>query len=238
LAPRLLRYGVLKLCARTGGELLKPLRLCLLLLTAALFSVSAWAQDPKPIPQNGTDATVITLTNPNPTVTATAQANSAANPCPFQSAFCVDDNFQNATGKTLTSITMSFASQISNGMTLVFNCPSSQEMLSAVFFDNCSQSAGPKGTENITFSADMKNGFDGVLPARCVSPEAAAVVNSACTGDEQLSGGLFAIDMYGTDVVMGTTITTTAITTPEPGAGLMVLFSALAFALFKLVRRP
>jgi hypothetical protein len=65
----------------------------------------------------------------------TAARNSPANPCPFQSAFCVDDNFQNETGKTIT------------------------------------------------------------------------------------------------------TITTQAITTPEPGAGLLVLFSALAFALFKLVRR-
>jgi hypothetical protein len=216
---------------------LKPLRLCLLLLTAAVFSASAWGQDPKPIPQKGTDATVITLTNPNPTVTATALANSAANPCPFQSAFCVDDNFQNATGKTLATITMFFSSTMNTG--LVFNCPSSTEMLSAVFFDNCSQHAVSNG-EDITFSADMKNGFNGVLPAQCVSPEAAAVVlNSACTGEGQrLSGGLFAIDMYGSDVVMGTSITTTAITTPEPGAGLMVLFSALAFALFKLVRRP
>ena len=49
--------------------------------------------DPKLIPQKGTDATLITLTNPNPTVTATAMANSPSNPCPFQSAFCVDDNF-------------------------------------------------------------------------------------------------------------------------------------------------
>jgi hypothetical protein len=202
-----------------------------LLLTAALFSASAWGQDPKPIPQNGTDATVITLTNPNPTVTATAQANSTANPCPFQSAFCVDDNFQNATGKTLATITMFFSSTMNKGLT--FNCPSSTEMLSAVFFDNCSQSAVSNG-EDITFS-----GGTGVASAQCgVSPEAAALVsNSVCPEGEQLTGGLFAIDMYGSDVMMGTSITTTAITTPEPGAGLMVLFSALAFALFQLVRR-
>jgi hypothetical protein len=232
LAPRLLQHGVLKLRVRTGGALLKPFRLSLLLLTATLFSASAWAQDPKPIPQKGTDATVITLTNPNPTVTATAQANSPANPCPFQSAFCVDDNFQNATGKTLATITMFFSSTMNKGLT--FNCPSSTEMLSAVFFDNCSQSAVSNG-EDITFS-----GGTGVASAQCgVSPDAAALVSkSACPEGEQLTGGLFAIDMYGSDVVMGTSITTTAITTPEPGAGLMVLFSALAFALFKLVRRP
>jgi hypothetical protein len=202
-----------------------------LLLTATLFSASVWAQDPKPIPQNGTDATVITLTNPNPTVTATAAANSEANPCPFQSAFCVDDNFQNATGKTLTTITMFFSSTINKD--LVFNCPSSTEMMSAVFFDNCSQHAVSNG-EDITFSADGKPGFTGV-PSECVSPTAVPVLNSACTGEGQ--NGLFAIDIYGSDVRMGTSITTTAITTPEPGAGLMVLFSALAFALFTLVRR-
>jgi hypothetical protein len=202
-----------------------------LLLTATLFSASAWAQDPKPIPQKGTDATVITLTNPNPTVTATAQANSTANPCPFQSAFCVDDNFQNATGKTLATITMFFSSTINKGLS--FNCPSATEMLSAMFFDNCSQSAVSNG-EDITFS-----GGTGVASAQCaVSPAAAVVLSSPCGEGEQLTGGLFAIDMYGSDVVMGTSITTTAITTPEPGAGLMVLFSALAFALFKLVRRP
>jgi hypothetical protein len=147
----------------------------------------------------------------------------------------VDDNFQNATGKTLTTITMFFSSTLNTG--LVFNCPSSTEMLSAVFFDHCSQSAVSNG-EDITFSADLKNGFNGVPSAQCVSPAAAVVLNSACTGEEELAGGLFAIDMYSSDVVMGTSITTTAITTPEPGAGLMVLFSALAFALFKLVRRP
>jgi len=208
-----------------GGVPLKHFRPGLLLLTVALFSAAAWAQDPKPIPQDPpTGTTVITLTNPNPTVMATAQANSETNPCPFESAFCVDDNFQNATGKTITTITMFFSSAINAG--LVFSCPSSQEMLSAVFFDNCSQSAVSNG-EDITFSADMKNGFDGVSPAICPT----AVLKTGC------SGGLFAIDIYGSDVLSGTTITTTAITTPEPGAGLMVLFSALAFALFQLVRR-
>jgi hypothetical protein len=216
------------------GVLLSHFRPALLLLAVAVFSASAWAQsDPKPIPQKGTDATVITLTNPNPTVPGVVVASTA---CPFESNFCVFDNFQNATGKTLTSITMFFSSSM-NPAGLVFNCPSSQEMLSAVFFDNCSQSAVSNGDvttgEDVTFSADMKNGFNGVAP--CVSPTALSSV-SGC------SGGLFAIDIYSSDHdldnLVGATITTTAITTPEPGAGLMVLFSALAFALFKLVRRP
>jgi hypothetical protein len=140
------------------GVLLKHFRPALLLLTVAVCSASAWAQDPKPIPQKGGDATPITLTNPNPTVTMTAQPNSETNPCPFQSAFCVDDNFQNETGKTITTITMFFSSAM-NPEGLVFNCPSKMEMLAAVFFDNCSQ-GGVSGGEDITFSADGKNGFN------------------------------------------------------------------------------
>jgi hypothetical protein len=224
----------------------KHFRPAVLLLTVALFSASAWAQsDPKPIPQKGTDATLITLDDPNPTVTATAAANSAANPCPFQSAFCVDDNFQNETGKTITSITMFFSSSDNPG--LVFNCPSKTEMLFAVFFDNCSQSAGPMGAEDITFSADGKNGFNGVASAGstvCI-PDLDDFFGGCNKEDQTTANGLFAIDMYGSGVSCNesvtpancTSITATAITAPEPGAGLMVLFCAFAVGLFKLIRR-
>jgi len=213
---------------------LKHFRIPLLILAAALFTDAAWADginDPKPIPQNGSDATLITLNHPNPTVTMSAAPNSPANPCPFQSAFCVDDNFQNETDKTITSITMLFPSQGS----LVFNCPSKAEMLFAVFFDNCSQSApSPNGAEDITFSADGKNGFNGVASAGSI----VCIPDLECDKDDQTTAdGLFAIDMYGNDVKSTTTITATAITTPEPGAGLMVLFGAFAVGLFKLVRR-
>jgi hypothetical protein len=225
----------------------KHLRPALFLLAVALFSASAWAQDPKPIPQKGTDATLITLDTPNPTVTMTAAPNSPANPCPFESAFCVDDNFQNLTGQTITSITMLFKSQSFNHMTLVFNCPNKLEMLSAVFFDNCSQSAGPNGAEDVTFSADGKNGFNGVASAGstvCIPDLDDLFGLLGCDKDDVTKAdGLFAIDMYGSGVTCTqtgqcTSIETQAITAPEPAAGLMVLFSALAFALFKLVRRP
>ena len=217
---------------------MRHFRPAVLLLAVALFSASAWAQsDPKPIPQKGTDATLITLDDPNPTVTATAAANSAANPCPFQSAFCVDDNFQNETGKTITSITMFFSSSDNPG--LVFNCPSKTEMLFAVFFDKCAPST-VSGGEDITFSADGKLGFNGVASAGstvCIPDLDDLFGLLGCDKDDVTTAdGLFAIDMYG-DVGPKTTITTQAITAPEPGAGLLVLFSALAFALFKLVRR-
>ena len=54
--------------------------------------------------------------------------------------------------------------------------------------------------------------------------------------DQTTATGLFAIDIYGS-LTNGEPITTTAITTPEPSAGLMVLFCAFAVGLFKLVRR-
>jgi len=179
------------------GSLLKHFRPGLLLLAVAIFSASAWAQsDPKPIPQKGGDANLITLTNPNPTPPPqpVLPNNIETNPCPLGSSLCADINFQNATGKTLTSITMFFAPQNN----YVFNCPGSQDMLSAVFFDNCSQSAvSSKGVvigEDITFSADGKNGFNGVASAQCVTPDTAALVlNSGCSG--QYVGGLFAIDI-------------------------------------------
>jgi hypothetical protein len=213
------------------GVPLKHFRPGLLLLAVALCSAAAWAQDPKPIPQDpSTSTTVITLTNPNPTVPGVVVESTA---CPF-GLHCVFDNFQNATGKTLTSITMFFSSAM-NPEGLVFSCPDQSEMTKAVFFDICSPSPVYNGDvpigEDITFSADMKGTFDGVSPAICPT----ALLSTGC------KGGLFAIDIYSSegdlDQLDGATITTQAITTPEPGAGLMVLFSALAFALFQLVRR-
>ena len=219
-------------CELRGGALLKYFRLLPILVTAALFSAAAWADgihDPKPIPQNdGPGATLITLTDPNPTVTAMAQGP----PCPFESSFCVDDNFQNLTFKTITSITMFFPTTLNGD--LVFSCPSVTEMLSAVFFDVCTPMSTSGGMD-ITFSADGKNGFKGVSPFKCVSDSDDE--EGGCDADDVVTNGLFAIDMYGSDVLSGTSITTQAITTPEPGAGLMVLFGAAAFGLFKLVRR-
>lgn len=117
---------------------------------------------------------------------------------------------------------------------LVFSCPSATEMLSAVFFDICTPMTTSGGMD-ITFSADGKNGFTGVSPFKCV-PDSDDE-EGGCDPDDVVSTGLFAIDIYGSDVLSSTVITTQAITTPEPGAGLMVLFGAVAFGLFKLVRR-
>jgi hypothetical protein len=223
-------------------------RPALLLLAVGLFSASAWADgvDPKVIPIKGSGSTPITITNPNPVVTATAQAPNAANLFCLGAAACVNDVFQNQTGKTLTSITMFFSSSANPG--LIFSCG---DMTQAVFFDNCN-AANVSGGEDIILSADGKNGFNGVAPAtqQCVAdsdPALGAIdkvlfsLPGGCQkwdpDDYKFVGGEFGIDIYG-DLMVGQSVTTQGITTPEPAAGLMVLSSALAFALLKLVRRP
>jgi hypothetical protein len=123
-------------------------------------------------------------------------------------------------------------------------------MSQAVFFDNCNAS-NVSGGENIILSADGKNGFNGVASAtqQCVAdsdPILGAIdkVLFALPGgcqkwdpdDYKFVGGEFGIDIYG-DLAVGQSVTTTAITTPEPAAGLMVFSSALAFALLKWARR-
>jgi hypothetical protein len=211
------------LCDLCGGALLKLVRFLPILVTAALFSSASWADgiDPKVIPLGGTGSTPITITNPNPVVTAMAVGPNAANLFCLGAVACVDDVFQNQTGKTLTSLTMFFSSKDNPG--LIFSCG---DMTKALFFDLCTASS-VTGGEDVSFLADGMNGFKGVLPAvqECEEEEECRFVR-----------GEFGIDIYG-DLKVGDSVTTQAITSPEPGAGLMVLFGALAFALFKLLRR-
>jgi hypothetical protein len=194
------------------------------LLTVVLFSASAWADgiDPKVIPIKGTGSTPITITNPNPTVNATAVGPNAANLDCLGADACVDDVFQNQTGKTLTSITMFFSSSANPG--LIFSCG---DMTQALFFDNCN-AANVAGGEDIILSADGKNGFTGV---------ASAVLGCVEDCDNPaFVGGEFGVDIYG-DLVVGQNVSVQAVTTPEPGAGLMLLLGVLAFGLLKLVGR-
>jgi len=222
---------------------LKRVRPALLLFAVAVFSAAAWADgvDPKVIPIRGSGSTPITITSPNPTVNAQAQAPNKANLFCLGAVACVDDVFQNQTGKTLTAITMFFSANLNPG--LVFSCG---DMSQAVFFDNCNAS-NVAGGENITLSADGKNGFNGVASAtqQCVPDSLVDVGLSLISpnwcqkldaDDYKFVGGEFGIDIYG-DLAVGQSVTTTAITTPEPAAALMVFFSALAFALLKLARR-
>ena len=231
------------LCDFRGGALLKQSRLLLAVLTAGLFSAAAWADgiDPKVIIQKGSGSTPITLTDPNPSVTSVAHANTESNPCFLAtSTACVSDVFQNQTGKTITFLDI-FVPAVQD---LVFACGDLSDLL---FFDHCNTSEGNGGT-HVDFFADGLNGFNGVVSAtqQCVPDSLIDVGLSLLSKnwcqkldpeDFKWVGGEFALDIEGADLPPGTTITAQAITTPEPGAGLMVLFGALALGLFKLVRR-
>jgi len=126
---------------------------------------------------------------------------------------------------------------------LMFGCG---DMTKALFFDNCSPASvsGVNPGEDIIFTADGRTindvTYNGVAPAvfECVPDlDGDDDGKMGCNADDfTWVGGEFGIDIYG-DLAVGDKVTTQAITTPEPGAGLMVLFGALAFSLFKLVRR-
>jgi hypothetical protein len=197
----------------------------------------AWADgiDPKVIIQKGGGSTPITLTNPNPSVTATSHANTEANPCFLaSSSACISDVFQNRTGKTLTSLDI-FIPAVQN---LFFTCGDISDLL---FFDHCTSAIGHGGT-SIFFSADGMHGFDGVTPAifQCV-PDLDGDDDGGKKGcnedDFAWVGGEFAVDIEGSDLPPRTRITTQVITSPEPGSSMLILFGALAFGLFKVVRR-
>jgi len=211
-----------------------------------LFCGTSWADggDPKGTPINGSGSTPITLTNPNPTVyNVAAQTPSASNDNCLGSSYCVDAVFQNQTGQTLTSLTMFFSATANPGLT--FTCG---DMTQASFFDVCTPLTVTGGQELI-FSADGENGFNGVAPAtqQCVPDsvvdyyEALILGPSWCTcldpDDYQFVGGEFGILLYGTDVSATTHVTEQAVTAPEPGAGLMVIIGALVFGVLSLVRR-
>jgi hypothetical protein len=218
---------------------LKSFRLLFVILTAAVFSAAAWANgiDPRVIIQGGTGSTPITLTNPNPSVTSTAVANNAQNnfPCFFEdSAACVQDVFQNQTITTIMSLDVFIPTVLVNEEALVFTCGPFADVL---FFDHCTNTIVTGGT-HVFFSADDMNGFNGVPPAvlTCV-PDSDDAEGSCDKDDQKFVGGEFTIDIEGSDLPAGTQITAQAITSPEPGTGLMFLFGVLAFGMFKLVRR-
>ncbi len=227
------------------GVLLKHLRPALLLVTVALFSASAWADgvDPKVIIQKGSGSIPITLTSPNPTFgPLTATTGSFGNtPCLTASDACVSQVFQNQTGQTIHSLTIA----INDLMGFSFQCGDPSQIL---FFSNCSASDNGSVTD-LSFS-----GGTGIVAAtqQCVvdtDPVLGALdkILFALPGgcqkwdpdDYKFVGGEFGVlvDATATEGFAGQSVAGQTLTTPEPAAGIMVLCSALAFALLKLVRR-
>jgi hypothetical protein len=212
-----------------------------LLLTVALFSASAWADgvDPKVIIQKGSGSIPITLTNPNPTFgPLTATTGSFGNtPCLAASDACVSQVFQNQTGQTIHSLTIA----INDLAGFSFQCGAPSQIL---FFSNCNSADNGKVTD-LTFTGGV-----GIVAAtqQCV-PDSVIDFGLSLLGpnwckkldpdDYQFVGGEFGVlvDATQQEGFAGQSVAGQTLTTPEPGAGLMVLCSALAFGLLKLVRR-
>jgi hypothetical protein len=213
----------------------------LLLAVVALFSASAWADgiDPKVIIQGGTGSIPITVTNPNPSfgpVTATQNSH-----CLTASDACVFEVFQNQTSQTLKSLTIA----INDLKGFSFQCGDLSQIL---FFSNCSASDNGSVTD-VSFS-----GGSGIAPAtqQCVADsdpilgaldKALFSLPGGCQkwdpDDFQFVGGEFGllIDATASENFAGQSVTGQTLTTPEPGAGIMMLFAAVVFGLFKLLRR-
>jgi hypothetical protein len=213
------------------------LKISKLLLVAALAAVVASGAradgiDPKVIVKAGSGSTPITLTNPNPTVDAAAVANTGQcfDPNPKTTPACIDDVFQNQTGKFITSLTL-FIPTITN---LIFSC----DAASLTFDFNGCNSTNVTGGTNINFTSS--GSFHGVAPAvfKCVPDldDLFGLFGSCDRDDWKFVGGEFAVDIEGAGVVPGTKIPVT-VNTPEPGAGLLVFLGAIAFGLIGLMRK-
>ncbi len=223
------------LCLR-GGALLNFRKLIFTAIIAACCTTVALADgiDPKVIIQKGGGSIPITLTNPNPTFSGQASLNPN---CLNPSVPCVYDVFQNQLGTTLTSLTI-FIATVPN---LVFTCG---DQSLGLYFDHCGSTTVSGGTD-ISFTADGLNGFNGVGPAtqQCVAdsdPFLGAIdkflfsLKGGCQkwdpDDYKYVGGEFSVDIEGADMPLGTTVGGSAITTPEPATGLLLLLGALTFA--------
>lgn len=221
---------------------MKHLRPALLLVTVALFSGSAWADgvDPKVIIQKGSGSIPITLTSPNPTFgPLTATTGSFGNTaCLTASDACVSQVFQNQTGQTIHSLTIA----INDLAGFSFQCGDPSQIL---FFSSCNASNNGSVTD-LSFS-----GGTGIVAAtqQCVPDSLPDIALKAILGpswcknldpeDFQFVGGEFGVlvDATANEGFAGQSVAGQTLTTPEPGAGIMVLCSALAFALLKLLRR-
>jgi hypothetical protein len=229
-----------------------------LLLVVALFAFSASAAfadgiDPLVGIRSGGGSTPITLTNPNPTfslVVVTDPGDGSVCSIPGDTCAVVPPGnpgagmlpvFQNQTGVTLASLTIFIAN---GSIPFTYSCNPAETTI----FANCSGPISVAGGTDITFS-----GGPGVAPATfgfigdgdlddylclLLGPQ-----GPGCSDDFGFIGGEFAVDIEGvlgasgSDLPVGTSITGTTITTPEPGSALMLLFGMVAFALTKVTRR-
>jgi len=216
------------------------------LLVVALFACAAslaLADDIDPLVgiKHGSGSTPITITNPNPSVTGTlVQDPGNGSICTIAGDTCLQQVFQNQLGTTLTSLNILITTPATN---LTFSCNPAETDV----FTHCAVSHVTGGF-NFFFSggsvesAQFKCVGDGDLDDFLI-PVFGCPNILTDKDDWKWVGGEFAVDIEGTitggkpDAPAGTSVTTQAITTPEPSSAAMLLFGMLAFALLKIARR-
>ncbi len=212
------------------------MKLIRLLMVVAFFGISASlvladGVDPLVGIKSGGGSTPITITNPNPSFTATVGTTG----CSIPGDNCALAVFQNQLGTTLTNLTIFIPTTMVGLNTLVFGCNGQETAI----FTNCLATAVSDGTD-LFFSGGSVLSQGTVF---CVPDDDAD--DETCTpqtgdpDDLQTATGEFAVDIEGstTEIPSGTLIPTQAVTTPEPGSALMLLFGMVAFGLLKVVRR-
>lgn len=207
---------------------MKMSRVILTAAIAACFSVATFADgiDPKGVIKDpNLPATPITKADPNPTFSENAEPN---NPNCLSSAPCVFAVFQNRLGTTLKSIDIFIPT---DGLT--FSC--GNQAGQGNFFDLCHASSVTGGT-NLFFSTDGAPGFGGVQSGKCV-PDFDDLFGLLGCDEDDWKGGIFGVDIEGTDLPPGTNISGSVITTPEPDSGLVLLFGTLVCIGFVGIRK-
>ena len=231
----------------------------LLVLVFLSFSASvtlADGVDPLVGIRSGHGSTPITVNNPNPTFTLVVVQDpgtfvSLTTPgevCSIAGDTCAvvpsgpDAGtipvFQNQTAGPLDAITI-FIKDPTNSF--IFTCNANETLI----FTGCTTTVLPGVGTDVTFTGgSVPTAFtgddDSDDPACLVAGPAAP----SCAEDFNLALGEFAVDIEGapagdftSDLPVGSTLTGSVITSPEPSSALMLLFGMLALTLTKVARR-
>jgi len=225
------------------GEIVKIVRSFLVLALFAGSASLAFADGVDPLVgiKHGAGSTPITITNPNPTITGTLVKDPGnGSVCSIAGDTCLQEVFQNQLGTTLTSLDIFITTPATN---LTFSCNPAETDI----FTHCSVSQVAGGfnfffsggsVESAQFKCVGDGDWDDILIPILGCPNFLTQAD-----DWKWVGGEFAVDIEGTitngkpDAPAGTSVTTQAITTPEPASASLLLFGMLAFGLLKIARR-
>jgi hypothetical protein len=214
---------------------LRSIRLCLLIVTAALLSAATWADgiDPKVGIQGGGGSQHITPLNPNLNFKGTTGTTG----CSIPNNVCLVLDFENDLGHAINSLTIFIQDNPKQLPNATYECADGSS-----FGLHCADPVHISGGWDIVFSG-------GLIPSACVSDNSplAALdpvlwsLPGSCKvwdKDDYVGGGEFALDIESVngDLPAGVVLQGTVIT-PEPSSLLMLVFGLLAFGLFQVVGR-